>query len=248
MRTQYYFGAMMVETGEADAMLSVLTRNYTDGIKPALHIIGTEEGVKKIAGMYLLLTKKGPLFLADTTVNINPNAEELADIALLVAKEVRNFNMEPRIAMLSYSNFGSSDTPEAKMVAEATRIIKQRNPSLIVDGEMQGMMAFNKEILKENYPFSDLVDAQVNVLIFPNLTSGNIAYHLLKEIGGVDIIGPILLGLKKPVNVLQLGSGVRNIINMATVAVVDAQLKTRVDTDTEVQRVSWWKRMKKRKK
>jgi malate dehydrogenase (oxaloacetate-decarboxylating)(NADP+) len=248
MRTQNYFGAMMVETGEADAMLSGLTRNYTDGIKPALHIIGTEEGVKKIAGMYLLLTKKGPLFLADTTVNINPNAEELADIALLVAKEVRNFNMEPRIAMLSYSNFGSSDTPEAQMVAEATRIIKQKNPSLIVDGEMQGMMAFNKEILKENYPFSDLVDAQVNVLIFPNLTSGNIAYHLLKEVGGVDIIGPILLGLKKPVNVLQLGSGVRNIINMATVAVVDAQLKTRVDTNLEVQRVSWWKRMKKRKK
>jgi malate dehydrogenase (oxaloacetate-decarboxylating)(NADP+) len=248
MRTQNYFGAMMVETGEADAMLSGLTRNYSDGIKPALHIIGTEEGVKKIAGMYLLLTKKGPLFLADTTVNINPNAEELADIALLVAKEVRNFNMEPRIAMLSYSNFGSSDTPEAQMVAEATRIIKQRNPSLIVDGEMQGMMAFNKEILKENYPFSDLVDAQVNVLIFPNLTSGNIAYHLLKEIGGVDIIGPILLGLKKPVNILQLGSGVRNIINMATVAVVDAQLKTRVDTNSEVQRVSWWKRMKKRKK
>ena len=248
MLTQNYFGAMMVETGEADAMLSGLTRNYSDGIKPALHIIGTEEGVKKIAGMYLLLTKKGPLFLADTTVNINPNAEELADIALLVAKEVRNFNMEPRIAMLSYSNFGSSDTPEAKMVAEATRIIKQRNPSLIVDGEMQGMLAFNKEILKENYPFSDLVDAQVNVLIFPNLTSGNIAYHLLKEIGGVDIIGPILLGLKKPVNILQLGSGVRNIINMATVAVVDAQLKTRVDTHLEVQRVSWWKRMKKRKK
>jgi len=248
MRTQNYFGSMMVETGEADAMLSGLTRNYSDGIKPALHIIGTEEGVKKIAGMYLLLTKKGPLFLADTTVNINPNAEELADIALLVAKEVRNFNMEPRIAMLSYSNFGSSDTPEAQMVAEATRIIKQKNPSLIVDGEMQGMMAFNKEILKENYPFSELVDAQVNVLIFPNLTSGNIAYHLLKEIGGVDIIGPILLGLKKPVNVLQLGSGVRNIINMATVAVVDAQLKTRVDTNLEVQRVSWWKRMKKRKK
>jgi len=248
MRTQNYFGAMMVETGEADAMLSGLTRNYTDGIKPALHIIGTEEGVKKIAGMYLLLTKKGPLFLADTTVNINPTAEELADIALLVAKEVRNFNLEPRIAMLSYSNFGSSDTPEAKMVAEATRIIKQRNPSLIVDGEMQGVMAFNKEILRDNYPFSDLVNADVNVLIFPNLTAGNIAYHLLKEIGGVDIIGPILLGLKKPVNVLQLGSGVRNIINMATVAVVDAQLKTRVDTDLEVQRVSWWKRMKKRKK
>jgi malate dehydrogenase (oxaloacetate-decarboxylating)(NADP+) len=248
MRTQNYFGAMMVETGEADAMLSGLTRNYAEGIRPAVQIIGTEEGVKKIAGMYLLLTKKGPLFLADTTVNIKPTAEEIADITLMVAKEVRNFNIEPRIAMLSYSNFGSSDTEEAKMMAEATKIVKQRNPSLIVDGEMQGMLAFNKDILKENYPFSDLVDVDVNVLIFPNLTAGNVAYHLLKEIGGVDIIGPILLGLKKPVNVLHLGSGVRNIINMATVAVVDAQLKSRVDTNTEVQRSSWWKRLKKRKK
>ncbi len=247
MRTQNYFGAMMVETGEADAMLSGLTRNYADGIKPALQTIGVEEGGSKIAGMYLLLTKKGPLFLADTTVNINPTAEEIADITLLVAKEVRNFNMVPRVAMLSYSNFGSSDTDDARKMAEATRIVKQKNPNLIVDGEMQGMLAFNKEILRDNYPFSDLVDADVNVLIFPNLTAGNISYHLLKEVGGVDIIGPILLGLKKPVNVLQLGSDVRNIINMATVSVVDAQLKTRIDTATEVQRTSWWKRMKKRK-
>jgi malate dehydrogenase (oxaloacetate-decarboxylating)(NADP+) len=248
MRTQNYFGAMMVETGEADSMLSGLTRNYADGIKPALQIIGVDEGVKKIAGMYILLTKKGPLFLADTTVNISPTAEELADITLLVAREVRNFNMEPRVAMLSYSNFGSSDTPEARLVAEASKIVKQKNPSLIVDGEMQGMLAFNKEILKENYPFSDLADADVNVLIFPNLSAGNIAYHLLKEIGGIDVIGPILLGLKKPVNVLQLGSSVRNIINMATVAVVDAQLKTRIDTATEVERTSWWKKLKKKKK
>jgi malate dehydrogenase (oxaloacetate-decarboxylating)(NADP+) len=248
MRTQNYFGAMMVETGEADSMLSGLTRNYADGIKPALQIIGMDEGVKKIAGMYILLTKKGPLFLADTTVNISPTAEELADITLLVAKEVRNFNMEPRVAMLSYSNFGSSDTPEARLVAEASKIVKQKNPSLIVDGEMQGMLAFNKEILKENYPFSDLADADVNVLIFPNLSAGNIAYHLLKEIGGIDVIGPVLLGLKKPVNVLQLGSSVRNIINMATVAVVDAQLKTRIDTATAVERTSWWKKLKKKKK
>jgi malate dehydrogenase (oxaloacetate-decarboxylating)(NADP+) len=248
MRTQNYFGAMMVETGEADSMLSGLTRNYADGIKPALQIIGVDEGVNKIAGMYILLTKKGPLFLADTTVNISPTAEELADITLLVAKEVRNFNMEPRVAMLSYSNFGSSDTPEARLVAEASKIVKQKNPSLIVDGEMQGMLAFNKEILKENYPFSNLVDADVNVLIFPNLSAGNIAYHLLREIGGIDVIGPVLLGLKKPVNVLQLGSSVRNIINMATVAVVDAQLKTRIDTATEVERTSWWKKLKKKKK
>ncbi len=248
MKDRNHFGCMMVETGDADAMLSGLTKNYAEAIRPALQIIGTEEGVKKIAGMYLLLTKRGPIFLADTTVNFNPTAEELADIAMMVAKEVRNFNITPRIAMLSYSNFGSSDSEEAKIVSEATRILKQRNPSLIVDGEMQASMAFNKEILKDNYGFSDLVDEDVNVLIFPNLTSGNVAYNLLREIGGADAIGPILLGLKKPVHVLQLGSSVRSIINMALVAVVDAQLKSRIDTDDAVQRSSWWKRLKKRKK
>jgi malate dehydrogenase (oxaloacetate-decarboxylating)(NADP+) len=244
MKDRNHFGCMMVETGDADAMLSGLTKNYAEAIRPALQIIGTDEGVKKIAGMYLLLTKKGPIFLADTTVNFNPTAEELADITMMVAKEVRNFNLVPRIAMLSYSNFGSSDSPEAKLVAEATRILKQRNPSLIVDGEMQGSLAFNKEILKDNYPFSELVDEDVNVLMFPNLTSGNVTYNLLKEIGGADAIGPILLGLKKPVHVLQLGSTVRNIINMAMVAVVDAQLKCRIDTKEEVQRSKWWKRRK----
>jgi malate dehydrogenase (oxaloacetate-decarboxylating)(NADP+) len=247
MKERNHFGAMMVETGDADAMISGLTRNYAEAIRPALNIIGTEEGVKKIAGMYLLITKRGPLFLADTTINFNPTAEELADIALLVAKEVRSFNLTPRIAMLSYSNFGSSDSPEARLVAEATKILKQRNPSLIVDGELQGSLAFNKEILKENYPFSELVDEDVNVLIFPNLTSGNIAYNLLKEIGGADAIGPILLGLKKPVHVLQLGSSVRNIVNMAMIAVVDAQLKSKFDTEVEVRKTSWWKRLKKKK-
>lgn len=248
MKDRNHFGCMMVETGDADAMLSGLTKNYVEAIRPALQIIGTEEGVKKIAGMYLLLTKKGPLFLADTTVNFNPTAEELADITQIVAKEVRNFNLTPRIAMLSYSNFGSSDSPEARLVAEATRILKQRNPTMIVDGELQGSLAFNQEILRDNYPFSELVDKEVNVLIFPNLTSGNVSYNLLKEVGGADAIGPILLGLKKPVHVLQLGSTVRNIINMSTVAVVDAQLKCRVDTDAVVQRSNWWKRLKKRKK
>ncbi|MEI6585331.1 MAG: NADP-dependent malic enzyme [Sediminibacterium sp.] len=248
MKDRNHFGCMMVETGDADAMLSGLTKNYAEAIRPALQIIGTEEGVKKIAGMYLLLTKKGPLFLADTTVNFNPTAVELADITMMVAKEVRNFNLTPRIAMLSYSNFGSSDSPEAKIVAEATRILKQRNPSLIVDGEMQGSLAFNKEILRDNYPFSELVNEEVNVLMFPNLTAGNVTYNLLKEIGGADAIGPILLGLKKPVHVLQLGSSVRNIINMAIVAVVDAQLKCKGDTDAQVQTSSWWKRLKKRKK
>jgi malate dehydrogenase (oxaloacetate-decarboxylating)(NADP+) len=229
-------------------MISGLTRNYAEAIRPALQIIGTEEGVKKIAGMYLLLTKKGPLFLADTTVNFNPTAQELADITLMVAKEVRNFNLVPRIAMLSYSNFGSNDSPEAKLVAEATRILKQHNPSLIVDGEMQAWLPFNKDILKDNYPFSDLVDEDVNTLIFPNLAAGNVAYNLLKEVGGADAIGPILLGLKKPVHVLQLGSSVRSIINMANIAVVDAQQKCRVDTEAVVQRSPWWKKLKKNKK
>jgi malate dehydrogenase (oxaloacetate-decarboxylating)(NADP+) len=248
MKDRNHYGCMMVETGDADAMLSGLTKNYAEAIRPSLQIIGTEEGVKKIAGMYLLLTKKGPLFLADTTVNFHPTAEELADITMMVAKEVRNFNLTPRIAMLSYSNFGSSDSPEARLVAEATRILKQRNPSLIVDGEMQGSMAFNKEILRDNYPFSELVNEDVNVLIFPNLTAGNVTYNLLKEVGGADAIGPILLGLKKPVHVLQLGSTVRSIINMALVAVVDAQLKCRTNTDEVVQKSAWWKRLKKKNK
>ena len=197
--------------------------------------------------MYLLLTRKGPLFLADTTVNFNPTAEELADITMMVVKEVRNFNIPPRIAMFSYSNFGSSDSPEARLVAKATQIVKQRNPSLIIDGEIQAWVPFNKEILKDNYPFSSLVDQDVNVMIFPNLAAGNVAYNLLKEVGGADAIGPILLGLKKPVHVLQLGSTVRGIINMANIAVVDAQMKCKVDTDEVVQRSPWWKREKNKK-
>jgi malate dehydrogenase (oxaloacetate-decarboxylating)(NADP+) len=245
MKDRNYFGCMLVETGEADAMISGLTRNYADAIRPAIHIIGTEEGVKKIAGMYLLLTKKGPIFLADTTVNFNPTAEELADITLMVAREVRNFNITPRIAMLSYSNFGSSDSPEARLVADARKLVKKRNPSLIVDGEMQASIAFNQDILRENYPFSELVGQEVNTLIFPNLAAGNVAYNLLKEVGGADAIGPILLGLKKPVHVLQLGSSVRSIVNMAMIAVIDAQIKCRTDVETEIRRSRWWKRLKK---
>ena len=226
MKDRNYFGCMMVETGDADAMISGLSRNYPDTIRPAIQIIGTEDGVKKIAGMYIMLTKKGPLFLADTTVNFNPTAEELADITLLVAKEVKSLGITPRIAMLSYSNFGSSDTPEAVTVRNARAIVKQKNPSLIVDGEVQGIVAFNKEILRENYPFSELVDnGNVNTLIFPNLSAGNIAYNLLQEVGEADAIGPVLLGLKKPVHVLQLGSSTRSILNMVMIAVIDAQYK-----------------------
>jgi malate dehydrogenase (oxaloacetate-decarboxylating)(NADP+) len=248
MRDRNYFGCMMVETGEADAMISGLSKNYPDTIRPAIQVIGIEEGVKKIAGMYLMLTKKGPLFLADTTVNFNPTAEQLAEITLLVAKEVRNFNITPRVAMLSYSNFGSSNSPEARLVAEARRIIKERMPSLIVDGEMQASVAFNKELMRENYPFSELNGKEVNTLIFPNLASGNIAYNLLKELGTAEAIGPILLGLKKPVHILQLGSTVRNIINMAMVAVVDAQIKNLSTPEEIMKRSPWWKRLKRSRK
>ncbi|NLR65407.1 NADP-dependent malic enzyme [Chitinophaga varians] len=227
MRERNYFGCMMVETGEADALISGLTRKYPDTIRPALQVIGMEEGVKRVAGMYIINTKRGPLFLADTTVNFNPTAEELADITLMVAKEVKHFNITPRIAMLSYSNFGSSQTPEAQLVAKAREIVKQRDPQLVVDGEIQAAMAFNKEILKDNYPFTELMNEEVNTLIFPNLTAGNVAYNLLQEVAGFDAIGPVLLGMKKPVHILQLGSTVRQIVNMVNIAVVDAQEKCR---------------------
>jgi malate dehydrogenase (oxaloacetate-decarboxylating)(NADP+) len=241
MKDRTHFGCMMVETGDADAMISGLTRNYQDTIRPAIHIIGTEPGVNKIAGMYIMLTSKGPLFLADTTVNFNPTAEELANITLLVAKEVRSFGITPRIAMLSYSNFGSSNTPEARLVREATEIVKKNSPSLVVDGEIQGIMAFNKEILKDNYPFSELLQGEVNTLIFPNLSAGNIAYNLLQEVGGADSIGPVLLGLNKPVHVLQLGSSVRSIFNMVLISVIDAQMKTAGhNTRGKVKNSDWW--------
>jgi malate dehydrogenase (oxaloacetate-decarboxylating)(NADP+) len=246
MKDRNYFGCMMVETGDADAMISGLSKNYPDTIRPAIQCIGIEEGTKRIAGMYLMLTKKGPIFLGDTTVNFNPTAEELAEITLLVAREMRHFNIIPRIAMLSYSNFGSSNSPEAHLVAKARALVKQQMPNLIVDGEMQASVAFNNNLLKENYPFSELVDKDVNTLIFPNLASGNIAYNLLKELGAADAIGPILLGLKKPVHILQLGSSVRNIVNMAMIAVVDAQLKSQAETEELIRKSPWWKRFKKK--
>ncbi|MES2880620.1 MAG: NADP-dependent malic enzyme [Bacteroidota bacterium] len=247
MKDRNYFGCMMVETGDADAMISGLSKNYPDTIRPAIQCIGMEEGTARIAGMYLMLTKRGPLFLADTTVNFAPTSEELAEITLLVAKEVRHFNIIPRIAMLSYSSFGSSNSEEARRVAKARELVKQQMPSLIVDGEMQASLAFNNQLLKENYPYSELADKDVNTLIFPNLSAGNIAYNLLKEVGQADAIGPILLGLKKPVHILQLGSSVRNIVNMAMIAVVDAQIKSEAETEEMIRKSPWWKRLKKRK-
>lgn len=226
MRERNYFGCMMVHNGEADAMLSGLTRKYPDTIKPALEIIGMEEGVRRVAGMYIMLTKRGPLFFADTTLNFNPTEEELVDITMLTADMVSSFNIKPRIAMLSYSNFGSSPSHEATTVRNAVARIKSMNPDLVIDGEVQAGVAFNKDLLKENYPFSDLVNEAPNVLIFPNLAAGNIAYHLLQEVGGAEAVGPILLGLRKPVYVLQLGSTVRQIVNMVALSVVEAQVKS----------------------
>jgi malate dehydrogenase (oxaloacetate-decarboxylating)(NADP+) len=245
MKDRNYFGCMLVETGEADCMISGLSRNYPDTIRPAIQTIGTEEGVKKIAGMYIMFTKRGPLFLADTTINFNPTAEELAEITLLVANEVKQFNIVPRIAMLSYSNFGSSDGEEAKLVRKARELVKKRNPELICDGEVQGIVAFNKEILKDNYPFSELLDGEVNTLVFPNLAAGNIAYNLLQEVSGADSIGPVLLGLKKPVHVLQLGSSVRSIFNMVMIAVVDAQMKSMPVTEDTAEKNKLWKGFRK---
>ncbi|MDI9858673.1 NADP-dependent malic enzyme [Flectobacillus roseus] len=225
MQVRNYFAAMMVETGDADCVISGLTRNYPNAIRPALQVIGRDEGVKKVSGMYILLTKKGPLFFSDTTVNFNPSVEEIVEITELTAKAVEQFNIRPRIAMLTYSNFGTADGEDAVKMREATAILQRKHPDMIVEGEMQAHMAFDTDLVRENYPFSKLADEGANVLIFPNLSAANISYNLLKETGDIEYIGPILLGLRKPVHVLQLGSSVREIVNMVAIAVVEAQSK-----------------------
>ncbi len=225
MRDRNYFGTMMVETGMADAMISGLTRKYGAPIKPALQVIGMQEGVGRVAGLYMMITKKGPYFFADTTLTENPTAQQLADIAVLTAATIKQFNITPRIAMLSYTNFGSAEGEVPKKMREATAILHKNFPGLIVDGDVQANFAVNNELLKEQFPFSTLVDKDVNTFIFPNLASGNIAYKLLQELGGAEAIGPVLMGLKKPVHILQLGSSVREIVNMITIAVIDAQNK-----------------------
>jgi len=226
MRERNYFGAMMVLSGEGDALISGLTRNYAQTIRPALQIIGTEENTHRVAGMYILLTRKGPLFFADCTVNVNPTVDELVEITVLTANAVQQLNIQPRIAMLSYSNFGSTKGQEPETAAKAVKVLKERYPGMIVDGEMQANFAFEPELLRDNYPFCELVDGGANTLIFPNLSAGNIAYKLMQSLGAAEAIGPVLLGLKKPVHILQLGSSVREIINMVTIAVVDAQSKS----------------------
>lgn len=225
MKERNHFGAMMVETGAADAMISGLTRKYADPIRPALQIIGVQQGVKRVAGMYIMNTKQGPFFFADTTMNVDPTVQDLVDITVLTANSVKQFNITPRIALLSYSNFGSAEGEVPNKMREATEILHKSYPGMIVDGEMQANFALNDELLKEQFPFSELIDKKVNTLIFPNLASGNIAYKLIQEMGGAEAIGPVLIGMKKPVHILQLGSSVREIVNMVTIAVVDAQAK-----------------------
>ena len=223
MRERNAYGSMMVSLGEADALISGLTTDYPTTIRPALQIIGVEDEVNRVAGMYIMLTKKGTFFFADTTLNVNPDESALVDIATLSARAVRFFDTEPRIAMLSYSNFGSSEGELPLKVTKATAAMKKKFPDLIIDGDVQANIALNKELHKELYPFSALAEQGANTLIFPNLASGNIAYKLMMEIGGAETIGPILMGMKKPVHVLQLGSSVREIVNMVAIAVVDAQ-------------------------
>jgi malate dehydrogenase (oxaloacetate-decarboxylating)(NADP+) len=224
MRDRNAFGAMMVEFGEADALVSGLTKDYPKTILPSLQIIGMAEGVNRVAGMYIIMNKKGTFFFADCTVNVDPNVDELVEIIGLAARGVKFFDVEPRVAVLSYSNFGSSKGVVPEKTMKAVKLAKAKYPELILDGDIQANVAFDTDIQREIYPFSALAKEGANTLIFPNLTAGNIAYKLLIEIGGAEAIGPILLGMKKPVHVLQLGSSIRDIVNMAAIAVVDAQL------------------------
>jgi malate dehydrogenase (oxaloacetate-decarboxylating)(NADP+) len=221
MMDRNYFAASMVEFGLADTMISGLTKNYATTIRPSLHVIGTKPG-SRLAGMYMMLTPKGPVFFGDTTVNADPSAEELVDITILLNEEVKKLGVNPRIALLSYSNFGSNDGYVPNKVRKAVQILHEKHPDVLVDGEMQGNFAMNSGLLEANFPFSKLNGSPANVLVFPNLESGNIAYKLLQEIGNSEAVGPVLLGMNKPVHVLQLGSTVREIVNMTTIAVVDA--------------------------
>ena len=227
MFSSNYFGVMMVETGEADAFISGFASKYADVIRPAIQIVGTNNPQNHIAGMYLVQTKKKSYFFADTTVNIQPSAQTLVDTTLLTAAAVERFNIKPVIAMVSFSNFGSIKGGSPWRVREAVEILHRNYPDLLVDGEMQANFAFNKTLRMKKFPFSKLKDHEVNTIIYPNLSSGNIAYKMMQEIGEAEVIGPILLGLAKPIHILQLESSVREIVNIVTIAVVDAQCKER---------------------
>jgi len=233
VRDRNVFGAMMVELEEADAFISGLTRDYSRTILPSLQIIGMRPGVKRVAGMYIILHKSGTFFFADCTVNVDPTAEELVDIIGVTTRGVRFFDAEPRVAILSYSNFGSSKGDVPDKTREAVRLAKLKYPNLVIDGEIQANVALNTELQRELYPFSALAKEGANTLVFPNLSSANIAYKLLMEIGGAETIGPVLLGMRKPVHILQTGSSIREIVNMTAIAVVDAQVQEEIELAQE---------------
>lgn len=225
MRDRNYFGAMMIELECADAMISGITRRFTEILKPALEIIGPEENFKRVAGLYALSTKKGIYFFADATIHENPTWEQLVNISLLTHHYIKQFNIQPVMAMLSYSNFGSVNNDETIKQRKAIEYIHKNHPDIIIDGEIQPSFAINQQLLQEKFPFSKLVNKEVNTFIFPNLASAHITQQMLLELGNVEIFGPMLMGLKKPVHVLQLTSTVREIVNMAVISVLDAQKK-----------------------
>jgi malate dehydrogenase (oxaloacetate-decarboxylating)(NADP+) len=225
MRERNYFAAMMVNEGEADAMLTGYSRSYPSTVKPIMQLIDRAQGVSRIATTNMMLTKRGPIFLSDTAINPNPTAEDIAKIAVMTAKTVRMFGMEPVLALVSFSNFGSSTDPSAVKVREAAAFLHANHPDLIVDGEIQADFALNPDMLKDKFPFSKLAGKKVNTLIFPNLEAANITYKLMKELDKVVSIGPIMMGMDKPVHIFQLGASVEEMVNMAAVAVVDAQEK-----------------------
>jgi malate dehydrogenase (oxaloacetate-decarboxylating)(NADP+) len=224
MKKPNYFGSMMVELGEADALISGLTTSYPNTIRPALQCIGMKDGLKVVSGLYIVFAKQDVYFFADTTVNVNPNAEQLAQIAISAADTVKEFDVVPKIAMLSFSNFGSAPYPESIKVKQATELVKKIRPDLMIDGEMQADAAVIPEIIERDFPFSNL-KSKANILVFPDLNSGNIAYKLMARIGQASVVGPILMGMKKPVHVLQRGATVDDIINMSAIAVAEAGVK-----------------------
>ncbi len=225
MQNRNHFGPMMVEQGEADAFISGLTKDYAQSVKPSLQIIGKAKGVNKVTGMFIISSKKGDFFFADTTVQLNPTAEEMVEIIDLTSQAVKIFtNKPPRVAVLSYSNFGSSSGEVPLKAQKAVKLAKEKFPNLVIDGEIQANIALNPSIQQDVYPFSEIAEEGANTLIFPDLASGNIAYKLLMELGGASAIGPILLGMKKPVHILQIGTSVKEIVNMTAVAVLHAQL------------------------
>ena len=227
MRERNYYASMMIKNGDADAMISGYSRNYRSVVKPILETISKVKGVSRVAATNLMLTKSGPLFLSDTTINVDPTAKELAKIAQMTANTSKLFGLEPVIALLSFSNFGSSRFPQAKKVSQAVAMLHRSNPELMVDGPVQSDFALNKEMLQKGFPFSSLSKMKVNVLVFPNLDAANITYKLMKELKEALSIGPILMGLSEPIHVLQLGASVEEIVNMSAIAVIDAQSKNK---------------------